>query len=236
MERKSSAQRAYEIFLAALACTAVALQIILVLRTRAANDESVIRGLIDSVSYFTVLTNLMVAKVSSAAALRAARASDDDVADGSSAVSAVRNEDDGARWPISFLTNPGTMTAVAVYIAVVGLTYLLLLRNVWNPAGLQLVADRALHDAVPVLYVLYWLIFVPKRNLRWSQPVWWLIYPVMYCLYSFVFGAITGKYMYWFVDPLTLGYPRVFVHIALLLLLFLLLGEAAVGIGRLRRE
>ena len=228
MEPKSSAQRACEIFLAALATGAVALQIILVLRTRAANGESVLRGLIDTVSYFTVLTNIAVAKVCSAAALRAERESDGAGAGGGAKV-------DTARWPISFLTSPGTMTAVAVYISVVGLTYSLLLRSIWNPTGWQLVVDRALHDAVPVLYVLYWLIFVPKQNLRWSQPLWWLIYPAAYCVYSFVFGAITGKYMYWFVDPTSLGYPRVFVHIALMLMFFLLLGEIAVGIGRLRR-
>ncbi len=234
MQPKSSAQRAYEILLAALATGAVALQIILVLRTRAANGESAIRGLIDTVSYFTVLTNIAVAKVATAAALRADRLTSD-ASTSASAASAVRNKDDGASWPIRFLASPGTMTAVAVYITVVGLTYSLLLRNIWNPAGWQLVADRALHDAVPVLYVLYWLIFVPKQNLRWGQPVWWLIYPLAYCVYSFAFGAITGKYMYWFVDPLTLGYPRVFAHIALMLLFFLLLGEIAVGVGRLRR-
>jgi hypothetical protein len=228
METKSSAQRACEIFLAALATGAVALQIILVLRTRAANGESVLRGLIDTVSYFTVLTNIAVAKVCSAAALRSERVSDGAGAGGGAKV-------DTASWPMRFLTSPGTMTAVAVYISVVGLTYSMLLRSIWNPTGWQLVADRALHDAVPVLYVLYWLIFVPKRGLRWSQPVWWLVYPAAYCVYSFVFGAITGKYMYWFVDPTTMGWPNVIKHLAMLLAFFLLLGEIAVGIGRMRR-
>jgi hypothetical protein len=95
--------------------------------------------------------------------------------------------------------------------------------------------DRALHDAVPVLYVLYWLIFVPKRGLRWSQPLWWLIYPAAYCVYSLVFGMVTGKYMYWFVDPTGLGWPKVLAHLAVLFACFLLLGEIAVGVGRLRR-
>jgi hypothetical protein len=228
MKSKSIGQRAYEIFLAVFATAAVALQIILVLRARAANGESVLRGLIDTVSYFTVLTNIAVAKVMSAAALRADRAPDDRAAGGAGGDSAI--------WPIRFFTRPGTMTAVAVYITVVGVSYSLLLRHIWNPTGWQLVADRALHDAVPVLYVLYWLIFVPKRGLRWTQPVWWLIYPALYCLYSLAFGMVTGKYMYWFVDPTALGWPRVLAHLAALFACFFLLGEMAVGVGRLKRE
>jgi hypothetical protein len=224
MEPKSSAQRAYEIFLAALAWAAVLLQIFLVQRSGTANaaasgfPHSPLRSMLDTVSYFTVLSNLLVAVVTTAVAFRADPSNEDD-----------------PRGISGFLTRQGTLAAVAVYIFVVGLIYSVLLRGVWNPAGWQLVADRALHDAVPVLYVLYWLIFVPKQNLRWSQPLWWLIYPAVYCLYSWVFGTLTGKFMYWFADPTTMGWPNVIKHLALMLLFFLLLGEIAVGIGRLRR-
>jgi hypothetical protein len=134
----------------------------------------------------------------------------------------------------SFLTRPGTMTAVAVYIFVVGLVYSLFLRSVWDPTGLNKVADVALHDAVPVLYVVYWLIFVPKKNLNWTQPFYWLIYPLAYFAYALVRGEITGKYPYWFADPTVLGYPRTFANSALLLIGFLVLGEVAVSVGRLR--
>jgi len=199
---------------------AVCAQVFLVMHTRSVNGESVVRGIVETVSYFTVLTNLMVVIVLNAAAQRADRANDEGEVDADAG---------------GFLTRPETMTAVAVYIAVVGLTYSLLLRSIWNPTGLQLVVDRALHDAVPVLYVLYWLIFVPKRGLRWSQPLWWLIYPAAYCVYSLVFGMVTGKYMYWFVDPTGLGWPKVLAHLAVLFACFLLLGEIAVGVGRLRR-
>jgi hypothetical protein len=222
MERKSKAQRAYEIFLAVFTTAAVALQIVLVLWYGTANVgksplHSALRSMLDTVSYFTVLTNLLVAAVSTAATLE------------------LESTSDEARGLGGFLTRQGTMAATAVYIFVVGLIYSTFLRGTWNPAGWQLVADRALHDAVPVLYVLYWLIFVPKHGLRWSQPLWWLIYPAVYCVYSWVFGTITGKFMYWFADPTTMGWPNVIKHIALLLVFFLLLGEVAVGLGRMRR-
>jgi hypothetical protein len=210
MANKTPVQQSYLVVLAVVAWVAVALQIWLVMQTYAASGGSMIRAMAHTLSYFTVLTNLVVALVTTA--------------------SALRGELD------SFLTRPGTMTAVAVYIFVVGLVYSLFLRHVWNPTGLNKVADAALHDVVPVLYVLYWLIFVPKKNLSWVQPFYWLIYPLAYFAYALVRGEITGKYPYWFADPTHLGYPRTFMNSALLLTGFLVLGEIAVTIGRLYKS
>lgn len=202
-------RRLYLAVMAIVAWLAVGLQIYLVVTIVIGRGEPPIQGVINALSYFTVLTNLMVAVVVSAAAVR-------------------ENAD-------TFLTRPSTMSAVAVYIFVVGLVYSLFLRSVWDPTGLQLAADVALHDVVPILYVLYWQIFVPKAKLHWKQPVYWLIYPMLYFLSCLVRGAITGRYPYWFADVTTLGYARVFANSAMLLLGFLLLGEIAVAIGRIKK-
>jgi hypothetical protein len=212
MANKTPTQQGWLVVMAAVAWLAVGLQIWLVMQTYTANGESAIRAVGHTLSYFTVLTNLVVALVTTASAT----------------TSVVPGELD------SFLTRPGTMTAVAVYIFVVGLVYSLFLRSVWDPTGLNKVADVALHDAVPVLYVVYWLIFVPKKNLKWTQPFYWLIYPLAYFLYALVRGEITGKYPYWFADPTVLGYPRALANSAVLLIGFLVLGEVAVSVGRLR--
>jgi hypothetical protein len=206
MANKTPTQQAWLVVLAVVAWLAVGLQIWLVMQTYAANGGSMIRAVADTLSYFTVLTNLVVALVTTA--------------------SALRGELD------SFLTRPGTMTATAVYIFVVGLVYSLFLRSVWDPTGLNKLADVLLHDVVPVLYVVYWLIFVPKKNLSWVQPFYWLIYPLAYFAYALVRGEIIGKYPYWFADPTHLGYPRTFMNSAVLLIGFLVLGEIAVTIGR----
>ena len=212
MANKTPAQQAYLVILAVVAWLAVGLQIWLVMQTYATRGDSAFGAVVHTLSYFTVLTNLVVALVTTASAT----------------TPTVPGELD------SFLTRPGTMTAVAVYIFVVGLVYSLFLRSVWDPTGLNKVADVALHDAVPVLYVVYWLIFVPKKNLNWTQPFYWLIYPLAYFAYALVRGEITGKYPYWFADPTVLGYPRTFANSALLLIGFLVLGEVAVSVGRLR--
>src|SRR5690554_4316116 len=45
------------------------------------------------------------------------------------------------------------LTAITVYISIVGLVYQVLLRHIWSPTGLQTV-DELLHSVVPVLVVI----------------------------------------------------------------------------------
>jgi hypothetical protein len=108
-----------------------------------------------------------------------------------------------------FLTRPSVKSALVVYIIIVGVVYAMLLRNLWHPHGVRLLADLVLHDAIPFLYPLYWLVFLPKGSLRWSEPAWWLVFPVLYFLYSMLRGAAFGTYLYPFFDVAQLGFGRV---------------------------
>ena len=60
----------------------------------------------------------------------------------------------------------------------------------------------------------------------------WLLYPALYCVYSLIRGAFVDWYPYPFIDPLQLGYPRVFLNIAGLILLFIVMSLLYVAIGR----
>jgi hypothetical protein len=206
---KTKLKQSCLLLLAVVAWLAVLLQIALAVRTVTAAGQSPVVGVINTLSYFTILTNLIVAIVSTASALRSAS----DISD-------------------TFLTRPSTMSAVAVYIAIVGLIYSLLLRALWDPTGLSAVLDTALHDITPVLYVLFWFLFVPKGTLQWSRAARWLLYPMLYMLYCLVRGAITGLYPYHFVDVTLLGYPKALLNAALVLLGFWLLGLIVVAIDR----
>jgi hypothetical protein len=123
-----------------------------------------------------------------------------------------------------FLTRPSVQSALVVYITVVGGVYAVLLRNLWHPHGLQILTNFVLHDAIPVLYPLYWLVFLPKGRLRWSDPAWWVVYPVLYFLYSMLRGAAYGTYVYPFMDAARLGVVRAWVNGTLLLAVFFCLG------------
>ena len=119
-------------------------------------------------------------------------------------------------------------SAIAVYIVIVGFVYTLLLRKLWNPQGWQLVADTLLHDVIPVLYVLFWIFFVPKGNLQYKNAFNWLSFPLAYVLYTMIRGAITNWYPYPFLRVTDLGYGQVVVTILILAFAIWLTGLAFV--------
>jgi hypothetical protein len=173
---------------------------------------SPIEGTIRFFSYFTILTNILVACSLTAVIINAK-----------------------SRLGIFFSGN-SVQTAIAVYIFVVGLVYNLILRKLWTPQGLQLIVDNILHSAVPLIYVLYWIAYLPKENLNWKDAVRWLAYPALYFLWVIIFGALTSFYPYPFIDVNAIGYAKMFLHAAVLLIVFLSLALLAVAAGKSRAK
>lgn len=131
-----------------------------------------------------------------------------------------------------FFARPGVRSAVALYIAVVGLVYAVILAGLWSPQGLQFIVDAALHYVAPVLYLGFWLLFVDKAELRYGGVLRWLAFPIAYCAYALLRGAQSGLYPYPFLEADKLGYARVAGNIAILVAFFLLLGLAMIAGGR----
>ena len=131
--------------------------------------------------------------------------------------------------PASSLAQPGAMTATAVYILVVAVTYEWLLRG--ETHGLRFIANTGVHQVLPALVILLWLV-TPKAGLRWRQPLAWLIYPAIYIAWILAHGAVVHTYPYFFADVNKLGYPRALLNGAAFLLVFYLLGLGAVALGR----
>ncbi|HUR66460.1 MAG TPA: Pr6Pr family membrane protein [Chitinophagaceae bacterium] len=123
-------------------------------------------------------------------------------------------------------------SAIAVYIVIVGLVYNLVLRKVWSPHGWQLVADNLLHVAIPLLYVVFWYFFVPKGILKWKHLLPWLIFPLLYLVYSLARGALTGWYPYPFLNADQTGYSKVALNSSLVFAAFLIIGLAVIAINR----
>ncbi|MBC8013353.1 MAG: Pr6Pr family membrane protein [Methyloceanibacter sp.] len=139
-----------------------------------------------------------------------------------------------SKWG-AFFSRPSVRTAIASYIIVVSTVYYTILQKLWNPEGWQLVADTIEHCVAPSLYLLDWLVFVPKGSLSVRSVPWWLIFPVAYAFYSLIHGAVTGYYPYPFLDVTQLGYQRVLLNMAALTAVFALLGLILVGIDRMLR-
>ena len=135
-----------------------------------------------------------------------------------------------------FFRNAATATALTVYITIVGITYNILLRNTWNPQGMQKIVDELLHSVIPVYFILFWFIFVSRGVLKWKNSFPWLLYPILYMVYAIILGAITKFYPYPFVDVNELGYPKALTNSLIVLVLIFLLSLLLIRIGNGRKR
>ena len=133
--------------------------------------------------------------------------------------------------PASKLAQPGAVTAAAIYMLVVCVTYETLLRAELH--GLAFFTSLALHEVMPALMALLWLVFTPKAGLRWREPLAWTVYPALYMAWILARGAVIHRYPYFFADVDKLGYPRALTTALWFLATFYVLGLAAVACGRL---
>ena len=132
-----------------------------------------------------------------------------------------------------YFDSGSVLTAAAVYITIVAVVYSLFLRSVVNAQGWHLYSDHIVHDIVPALFIIFWLIFCPKRGLKWIDPVKWLVIPALYIAYSLIHGAYDNWYPYWFADVSKLGYPTALRNSAFVLVAFFVVGLIYAAIGRL---
>ncbi len=134
-----------------------------------------------------------------------------------------------------FFTRPMTITAIAVYITIVGLVYNIILRSLWQPEGLQLLVDELLHSVIPALFIIYWVVWIPKANIHIKNVLSWLIYPLVYLVFILTRGTVSSYYPYPFVDVTVLGYGRVFINSAGMLLAFLVVSILFFGINKQKK-
>jgi len=134
-----------------------------------------------------------------------------------------------------FFMQPAVRAGILVYIGIVCAVYGVILRHLWQPQGWQFVADAILHYGTPLLYLLDWLLFVPKGSLRIKHALAWLGFPLAYVIWTFVHGAVSGFYPYPFVNVAALGYAAVLLNIAGLFVVFAGFGLALIGVDRVLR-
>ena len=131
-----------------------------------------------------------------------------------------------------FFAQPTVRTAIAAYIIIVMTIVYFVLRHLTNLQGWDFVADVLLHYVMPVLFVIDWLFLVPKRTLKIKDTIFWLAFPVIYLIWTFIHGAYSGFYPYPFLNGAELGNARVLLNEAGLLAIFLVLGFILVSGGR----
>lgn len=191
---------------AAVGWFALVLQLVILVTSE--SDLSVALRVNNFFSYFSILSNILVATTLTVAALG------------------------GANGFARFFSRPGVQTAVALYISVTGIVYSLVLRAIWDPVGWQRVADQLLHDAMPLVYVLFWLLFVRKGTLGFASVGWFLAFPIAYAAYSMIRGLIVDWYPYPFVDASVLPAGELIVNVIVMTAGFAILGAIYVLLDR----
>lgn len=186
--------------------TAILLQLYVTLENR---QVSVLYSLIRFFSYFTILTNTLVAINFTALWLFPLSS------------------------PAAFFKKYTTTTAIMVYILVVGIIYNVLLRGIWPVSGLGKLADELLHSFIPLFYWVYWFFIAERKKLFWKNAIYWMGYPVVYLVYTLFRGTITHTYPYPFIDVNVLGYQQVIVNCIGVGVLFYLLFILSIGVTRL---
>jgi len=186
------------------AWTGIGIQLFDMLQTR---QLSVLNSLIKFFSYFTILTNLLVAVYFSTILFAP-----------SSNLS-------------RFFRKHSSATAVAVYILVVGIIYNISLRQIWTFTGWARVGNELLHTVTPLYFLLYWLLKTEKEKLSLRVTIYWMLYPFSYLVYTLIRGTIVHSYPYPFVDVNILGYTSVILNCLIVATLFFILFATFIAIS-----
>ncbi len=125
--------------------------------------------------------------------------------------------------------------SAVVAILVTAVLHALLLGGAAGASGP--VVNAVLHQVVPALAVLEWLLVPSARSPRWWSPLAGLVFPVVYLAYTLVRGLFVGWYPYAFVDPtLPGGYARLFSSLTVVLVAFVAVAILVMVAGLLRQK
>ncbi|RZM24350.1 MAG: hypothetical protein EOO88_23105, partial [Pedobacter sp.] len=141
-------------------------------------------AIVEILSFYTIQTNLLIAVALSAILFKPA-----------------------STWG-RFFSQTSVLTSIAVYIMIVGLIYATILKGIWKLEGLFKLTDFLLHTLSPIMYVVFWMVFVPKTRIPWKVLVSWAVFPFIYLIYALIRGANSGYYPYPFVNAAKFGYTQ----------------------------
>lgn len=177
----------------------IILQAVLMINSAIESGISILETVIKFFSFFTILTNILVAL--------------------SVTIPLLYRESKAGRMFASYAVR----TAILVYIVTVGIIYMKLLQKMWNPEGLDLLADRILHYFIPIGYLVFWVFFVEKKKVPLWKILQWLIYPLIYVVFILIRGYFSEFYPYPFLNVEHHGYAQVFINMGMMTVLFAVL-------------
>ncbi|GEM34783.1 hypothetical protein NN3_57900 [Nocardia neocaledoniensis NBRC 108232] len=171
------------------------------------NMDSATFSLTNFLSYFTIESNVLAVIVLAIGGVRAPQSE---------------------RWQI-------VRGAVTLYMLITMVVYAVLLANIDVMLTDKWIND-IMHRYLPLVLVLDWLLVAMPRRLRVSPALigQWLIFPLVYGIYTLIRGPIADWYPYPFIDPRGQGYLSMALGLVVLTLVFAILAVAVASLGDLR--
>ena len=161
---------------------------------------------VDSLSYFTNLSNVLVAVVLTMLA---------------------RDPERGGRvWHAVRMDS-------LVMISITGLIYAIVLAPDAQVEGLDIIVNAIKHYIVPIMTVFLWLLVGPRRQLTFASIFTALIIPVAWAFYTLIRGEFISAYPYGFLNVVAYGLPAVLTNIAGVAALGVVLGLLFWAVDRL---
>lgn len=183
---------------------AAACVVLQVVLTTTSGEPDLGARLVRTLSYFTIDTNALVAALGLLVALRPGTT--------------------GPWWRALRLGAP-------LCVVVVGVVYHVELRRE-GLTGLDLVLDTGLHYVVPALALGGWVAATPRGLADVGTALRVLVYPLAWCAWTFVHGAVTGWYPYPFLDVTLVGAGGAALAVLVVALVLGALATVAVGVDQ----
>ena len=94
--------------------------------------------------------------------------------------------------------------ASTLYMVITGVIFAVLLSG-YDPRLLTAVPidNTILHYIMPVVMVIDWLVDPPAKRLSFTRSLVWILYPLVYLVYTLIRGPIVDWYPYPFLNPAT---------------------------------
>jgi hypothetical protein len=123
-----------------------------------------------------------------------------------------------------------------IMITVTGLVYALVLAPSDHLEGWQYLSNSLEHYITPVLTIVVFIVFGPRKQLRYGFVLPALVLPMIWVALTLVRGTFINAYPYGFINVAKWGYGTVFINLVGIVVIGVLFGLVFVAIDRTRSK
>lgn len=149
---------------------------IVIVKIKERKEEKIINVLLTKACYFTVQTNLFVCIV---------------------LIYSICHK--LFKWKVVEY-NIIIRSAVSFYILITFLAFAILLQKRYHQKGLERYTSIINHYVMPIYFLVDTIITVDGTILKPKYIIYWLLYPMIYLIFTLIRGYFTGVFPYYFFD------------------------------------